>query len=170
MTQDSPDSAAVGEAELELGIRGMTCAACVRRIERALLRLPGVRQASVNLALERATLRYDPSRVDEAAIRRAIRELGYEPVPRASQSCTDEEDEAARAARRRVLWAVGLAVPLVLLAMGPMLPGGEALFARLAPMWLWQALQAALSSLIPLPAARRCCAPAGRNCATAPRR
>ncbi|MHC2995948.1 heavy metal translocating P-type ATPase [Tepidiphilus sp. HLB4] len=148
MTQDSPDSAPAAEAELELGIRGMTCAACVRRIERGLQRLSGVRQASVNLALERATVRYDSSRVDEAAIRRTIRELGYEPVPRASQSCTDEEDEAARAARRRVLWAVGLAVPLVLLAMGPMLPGGEALFARLAPMWLWQALQAALSSLI----------------------
>ena len=77
MTQDLPDSAAAAAAELELGIRGMTCAACVRRIERGLQRLPGVRQASVNLALERATVQYDPSRVDEAAIRRTIRELGY---------------------------------------------------------------------------------------------
>jgi len=50
MTQDSPDSAPAAEAELELGIRGMTCAACAARIEKGLSKMPGVEKASVNFA------------------------------------------------------------------------------------------------------------------------
>ena len=45
---------AVGTAGFDLVVRGMTCASCVARVERALLRLPGVIAAEVNLATERA--------------------------------------------------------------------------------------------------------------------
>ena len=48
------------EREVTLPIRGMTCAACVGRVEKALGGVPGVREARVNLATERATVRYDP--------------------------------------------------------------------------------------------------------------
>lgn len=47
-----------GEATFDIG--GMTCASCVRRVETALEKSPGVRNASVNLATERATVSFDP--------------------------------------------------------------------------------------------------------------
>ena len=48
--------------EIVLPIEGMTCASCVNRIERFLKKTPGVEEASVNLATERATVRLDPAR------------------------------------------------------------------------------------------------------------
>ena len=55
--------------ELSLPITGMTCASCVRRVEKALARTPGVASASVNLATEKATVTFDP--VDASAAPRA---------------------------------------------------------------------------------------------------
>ena len=46
------------DSTLDIGIGGMTCASCVRRVERALSAVPGVLQASVNLATEKATIRF----------------------------------------------------------------------------------------------------------------
>ena len=48
------------EETIELAISGMHCASCVGRVESALAAVPGVAQASVNLATERASVRYDP--------------------------------------------------------------------------------------------------------------
>ncbi len=64
---------------LDLGIGGMTCASCVGRVERALRKVPGVQQASVNLATESARITYAPSDEIEARVRRAVRDAGYEP-------------------------------------------------------------------------------------------
>ncbi|HLU11136.1 MAG TPA: cation transporter, partial [Oceanobacillus sp.] len=50
--------------QIELPVTGMTCAACVRNVERALKRADGVEEANVNLATERATVSFDPSQVD----------------------------------------------------------------------------------------------------------
>ena len=47
----------VATAETTLGVEGMTCASCVARVEKALLRVPGVAGATVNLATEKATIR-----------------------------------------------------------------------------------------------------------------
>ena len=67
---------------IEVGVDGMTCAACVRRVENGLRKIPTVVQASVNLATERARVQLDhaPSPSDLTAIRDAIRKLGYEPI------------------------------------------------------------------------------------------
>jgi Cu+-exporting ATPase len=54
---------------LTLPVRGMHCAACVGKVEGALTRVPGVEAASVNLATERATVAFDPARVDVGALR-----------------------------------------------------------------------------------------------------
>ena len=64
---------------LDLGIGGMTCASCVGRVERALRKVPGVQEASVNLATESARITYAPSDEIEARVRRAVRDAGYEP-------------------------------------------------------------------------------------------
>ncbi|MGE8286678.1 MAG: heavy metal translocating P-type ATPase [Stenotrophomonas sp.] len=61
----------------DLMIEGMTCASCVGRVERALKAVPGVRQASVNLATERASVQTDGN-VDRQVLVQAVRKVGYE--------------------------------------------------------------------------------------------
>ncbi|WP_421617277.1 heavy metal translocating P-type ATPase [Brevibacillus sp. TJ4] len=63
--------------EATLPVSGMTCAACALRIEKGLGRMEGIESASVNLALEKSTVSYDPSKVDIDAIRGKIEALGY---------------------------------------------------------------------------------------------
>ncbi|MBS0466781.1 MAG: heavy-metal-associated domain-containing protein, partial [Proteobacteria bacterium] len=72
---------------LDLGVGGMTCASCVGRVERALRKVPGVQDATVNLALERAHIVYDPGAAPgmDAVLRRAVRNAGYEPRETAEQ-------------------------------------------------------------------------------------
>ena len=60
------------QIELDLPIEGMTCASCVNRVERFLRKADGVVQASVNLATEQATVRFDPSVVGLGVERRGI--------------------------------------------------------------------------------------------------
>jgi P-type Cu+ transporter len=69
-----------GEARLDLGIQGMSCASCVASVERALAAVPGVRQAAVNLAAERGSVQYDPAVASSAALVRAVSEAGFTPV------------------------------------------------------------------------------------------
>ncbi|HEX8163123.1 MAG TPA: heavy metal translocating P-type ATPase [Pyrinomonadaceae bacterium] len=62
---------------VDLPITGMTCAACARRIERALSRQEGVRSAGVNFATARATVEYDRSATDSARLVETIKDVGY---------------------------------------------------------------------------------------------
>jgi len=73
-------------AELTLAIEGMTCASCVNRIERFLGKTPGVETATVNLATETATIRYQPDRADRAALVGAIEAAGYDVRTRPTQA------------------------------------------------------------------------------------
>jgi Cu+-exporting ATPase len=65
---------------LDIGIGGMTCASCVSRVEKALKKVPGVTDATVNLATESARIVYQPGDQMEARLRRAVRDAGYEPL------------------------------------------------------------------------------------------
>ncbi len=64
-------------SELTLPISGMTCASCVSHVEGALKELPGTSNVVVNLATNKATLSYDPQRVQLADMRRAVEDVGY---------------------------------------------------------------------------------------------
>jgi P-type Cu+ transporter len=78
---DSPTYASTADVStLRVGVRGMTCASCVARIERRLERLPGVHEVNVNLATEQATVRFDPARASHDDVLDAIGGAGYEPV------------------------------------------------------------------------------------------
>lgn len=66
--------------ETTLQITGMTCAACATRIEKGLNRLEGVEEASVNLALEKSVVKYDPEKISEQDVEKKIHDLGYEVV------------------------------------------------------------------------------------------
>ena len=87
-------------AELTLPVVGMTCASCVNRIERFLNRADGVAGASVNLATERATVRFDPDVIDRAGIAAAIEAAGYEVGREATGTQTAAEATAADEAER----------------------------------------------------------------------
>lgn len=67
-------------AEIRFDVQGMTCAACVGRVERTLKKQPGVESATVNLAMEQATVAYDPATADLAGLLEAVNDAGYEPV------------------------------------------------------------------------------------------
>lgn len=63
--------------QIELPITGMTCASCVRNVERALNKTEGVTTASVNLATERASIEFDPSLVDASRLIERVKDAGY---------------------------------------------------------------------------------------------
>ncbi|WP_121614329.1 heavy metal translocating P-type ATPase [Mesobacillus foraminis] len=63
--------------EVSIQITGMTCAACATRIEKGLNKMEGVEQASVNLALEKSSIKYYPSKISEADFEKKIEALGY---------------------------------------------------------------------------------------------
>ncbi|OLN22454.1 copper-translocating P-type ATPase [Domibacillus antri] len=63
--------------ETNLQISGMTCAACATRIEKGLNKMDGVENASVNLALEKSKVTYDPAKTNEEEIQKKIEDLGY---------------------------------------------------------------------------------------------
>jgi Cu+-exporting ATPase len=105
-------------------IGGMTCAACARRIEKVLGKLDGVAGATVNLATEKATVLYDPSKVRLSAIKAAIEKLGYTALEAAKSDAADEE-RIRKQKEIRLLWtkftvAYIFALPLLYVAMAPM--------------------------------------------------
>ena len=75
-----PSPMAPGERRVDIPVRGMSCASCALTIEEGLKRLPGVAQASVNLAAEKASVSFDPRQAGLSGITNAIHDLGYEPV------------------------------------------------------------------------------------------
>ena len=100
--------------EVKLDLEGMTCASCVRRIERKLNKLDGV-EATVNFATERATVHCDPSvSVDELVS--AVEAAGYQAHP-VDESGHHHHDEPISVLRRRLTLAVALTAPLAVIAM-----------------------------------------------------
>ncbi len=87
-----------------LKIEGMTCASCVNHVEQALNRVPGVVEAAVNLATERATVTYLPESTGLGDLRAAVRETGYgvAEIPQDDLGVREHtrEDEAVRKMRR----------------------------------------------------------------------
>jgi P-type Cu+ transporter len=109
---------AVPDETVELAVNGMTCAACAGRIEAVLGRLPGVGQASVNLATERATVTASAGAVAAADLIAAIRKAGYGAtiVTGGDEELDREEAERAADSRRQLLrlaLAAALTAPLI---------------------------------------------------------
>lgn len=65
------------EVKTQIPIEGMTCAACANRIEKGLGKLPGVKEANVNFAMERATLTYNPGETGPEHFEKKVSDLGY---------------------------------------------------------------------------------------------
>ncbi|HCY14751.1 MAG: copper-translocating P-type ATPase [Curvibacter sp. GWA2_64_110] len=104
---------------LDIGIGGMTCASCVTRVEKALKKVPGVKEANVNLATESARVSFEPSEQMEARLRRAVRDAGYE--PRAADALEQEGDASPWTGFAPVAAGLLLSAPLVVPMLGDLL-------------------------------------------------
>lgn len=106
----------------ELQIEGMTCASCVSRVEKALKAVPGVADAAVNLATEKATVRLLSGTVDMSALEAAVRGAGYElRKTKAAEASAGEEDHRAtelRSLKYAVTISALMTLPLFLVEMG----------------------------------------------------
>ncbi|HEU5212763.1 MAG TPA: heavy metal translocating P-type ATPase [Gaiellaceae bacterium] len=134
----APDA---GEREqTTLALEGMTCASCAARIERTLNKLDGV-DATVNFATETATVSFDSAQVDPQQLVDAVERIGYHAGPKeTSHEHAHDHDAPAT----RLVVALVLSVPLVLLAMVPPLQfrGWEWLALVLAtPVVFWSGAQ-----------------------------
>ena len=140
----------------ELAITGMTCASCVRSVEGALEGVSGVERAEVNLANERATVRFDPALASTEAMVRAVERAGYGvlviPEGDAARERAADEERALRlryvdSLRRRLVVSAVLAAATMALTMADLVwpELGHAdrravvLFALATPVQLWAA-------------------------------
>jgi len=108
---------------IELGVGGMTCASCVAHVEKALKAVPGVLEASVNLATERASVRAlsGPGLADR--LRRAVTAAGYEPRRiETDAGATDRErarrEEEMKALRFNLILSAVFTAPVFIMEMG----------------------------------------------------
>ncbi len=126
------------DAELSLPVVGMTCASCVNRIERFLNKAEGISQANVNLATERATVRFDPALIDRGAIVRTIEAAGYEVAPEAAATTSGEAERDQRDAEQRQLLTQAVAATAIGLAMMALMlwPGGVPWPMERVNVWL----------------------------------
>ncbi|MGV3311475.1 heavy metal translocating P-type ATPase [Streptococcus suis] len=108
-------------------IEGMTCASCAMTVEKALGKLAGMEEVAVNLATEKATMTYDKDRLDAAAILSAVEQAGYKavlPQTNSPVSAVDSKEQHQSDLWSRFIWSTVFTLPLLYIAMGPMLPGG----------------------------------------------
>jgi Cu+-exporting ATPase len=111
--------------QLELPITGMTCASCSTRVEKALRKTPGVLEANVNLATERASVSVAPGVADLASLTAAVEAAGYGVIAPTTEEAAAEGEDAETLARRaeladkrrKLLVAVAFGLPLFVLSM-----------------------------------------------------
>lgn len=113
---------AVAESTVELSVTGMTCASCVGRVEKALKAVPGVSNATVNLATERASVTATGG-VPASALIQAVAKAGYEARPLSAESSDTDavaERQAAelKSLKRALTIATIFALPVFILEMG----------------------------------------------------
>ena len=120
--------------QVELDVEGMTCAACAVRIEKNLNRLEGV-QASVNLATEKALVRFDEKQTVETILQR-VRDTGYD-ASVAREGELRDHAAANRKARNAFLIAAALSAPLLLHGLVP----AWLQFVLATPVQFWSGLR-----------------------------
>ncbi|MBF2021565.1 MAG: copper-translocating P-type ATPase [Hydrococcus sp. C42_A2020_068] len=125
-----------------LKLRGMSCASCARNIENAIRSVPGVEACSVNFGAELATVTYNPSKTNIAAIQNAVDAAGYSAVPMQDDILVPEDDaeQRERLAENRKLtrkvWVSGVIGAILVIGSLPAMTGLDIPFI---PIWLHDA-------------------------------
>ncbi|MGL5807165.1 MAG: heavy metal translocating P-type ATPase, partial [Xenococcaceae cyanobacterium] len=123
----------------DLKLRGMSCASCASNIEEAIRSISGVQTCSVNFGVEQATVTYNPSKTNLAAIQNAVDRAGYSAVPM-QYDVLASEDEIERRERLienrqliRKVWVSGIISAILVISSLPMMTG---LPIPLIPAWM----------------------------------
>ncbi len=144
----------VPETEVEIGVAGMTCASCVGHVEKALSKVSGVITATVNLATEKASIRYRSSITSLDDLEAAIRGAGYEPRRIEGDGVSSDHEASARekeihSLRRSLFLAAALALPVFVLEMGShLIPAVHDFVMRMIGMQTSWLIQFALTTLV----------------------
>jgi Cu+-exporting ATPase len=112
--------------KVQLKISGMHCAGCVSNVERALLKTGGVTDAAVNLTTEKAHVTYSPDDTDLSALIQSVQKAGYDAVldrEETAEQAADEEEQKWQVARKRMIVAWALTVPVMLWMLPEMFAG-----------------------------------------------
>jgi Cu+-exporting ATPase len=142
-------------AQSVIAVSGMTCAACSARVQRALLRTPGVQSANVNLMTNSATVVYDPVATSPRAFLEVIRGTGYgaefPPVGEAAAAALDREEAgyARELGRLRLQVAVSLAAAALAMLLSIPLMAGSTRAATDPLMRLMEGLMGPLRAVVP---------------------
>ncbi len=113
----------VAQASIELPITGMTCASCVRNVERAVNKVPGILSVNVNLATEKASVTYLPGTVRRSDLIQAVEKAGYGVLDLSNAEAPEDAERKARQAeidrqKRLLLIGIVFSLPLFLISMG----------------------------------------------------
>lgn len=117
-----------GIKTLTLPVEGMTCASCVARVEKALKKVEGIGEVNVNLATEKVTLSFDPSKADVSKLKDVVEDAGYKlvsPIPENSTTQDEEYDspgelqnkESYKNLKSEFIFSAILAFPIMVISM-----------------------------------------------------
>jgi Cu+-exporting ATPase len=153
------DGAAESCELITIPVSGMTCAACQARVQRTLARQPGVADASVNLILQSASVKYDPSVVTPEDLVQAIRKTGYgADLAAPEQTAFEEQEERDRAqveevrVLRRKAIASGIAGIIAMMVSMPLMSAihhGKDVVADPFMRWAMATFTPVLSGVLP---------------------
>lgn len=103
---------------LTLPVEGMTCASCVTRVEKVLTKVEGVENATVNLATEKATVRFDPAVSSPEMLAKAVKDAGYTLVVEEKKELSEKQTmNGYLQLRRDFILSMILAVPIMIISM-----------------------------------------------------
>jgi len=151
---DSAGYTPVGKTA-EFRVDGMTCGACVARVEKKLAAFDGVIEASVNLTTERARVRYIDGVVNEAQLFACVEKTGYQPVALDEVPAEDEGPSESERLKKALLFAAVFTVPLFAVAMLHMVPAFGAVMDRLMSARAWRVVELLLVIPVQFWAGRR---------------
>lgn len=149
-----------GAGRIAIAVSGMTCAACQSRVQRTLLKAPGVSDAAVNLMMNTATVSFDPSVTSPASLVDAIRATGYgAALPSANEGVLAEQQVRDRTQtdefkelRTKAIVAGGIGIAAMILSMPLMAANAHATRSAVADpfmRWATESFTPALRSLAP---------------------
>ena len=139
------------EKTLRLGVEGMSCASCAGHVEDALRDVPGVLDAQVNLATEKAHARHAEGAVSRRDLEKAIENAGYTATAPEGEKNPEGSDTPSERTRmgQRLAWALAFGVPVFLIEMAPMVvPGLEGWLHDLGPEQAWRYVVFALTTVV----------------------
>jgi len=119
---------------MDIAIKGMTCASCVSAVEKAVKKLDGVSDITVNLATEQGHVIFDPEKIRISAVKKAIKNAGYDALDLDAAALEKKEELKLKELKRKknkVILSLISAVPLVYISMGHMF--GAPLPSALSP-------------------------------------